>query len=67
MVTATDTTEYRIDGAFSLEDVLALLAEGPRSEYTIKALFHPAVKLHVGLNHVGYLPEFITVAEGQDP
>lgn len=26
-----------------------------------------AVKLHVGLNHAGYLPEFVTVTEGKDP
>jgi len=25
-----------------------------------------AIKLHVGLNHAGYLPEFITVTEGKD-
>ena len=25
-----------------------------------------AVKLHVGLNHAGYLPEFVTVTEGKD-
>jgi hypothetical protein len=25
-----------------------------------------AVKLHVGLNHCGYLPEFVTVTEGKD-
>ncbi|MBL3591673.1 MAG: IS4 family transposase [gamma proteobacterium endosymbiont of Lamellibrachia anaximandri] len=25
-----------------------------------------AVKLHVGLNHEGYLPEFVTVTEGKD-
>jgi len=24
-----------------------------------------AVKLHVGLNHAGYLPEFVTVTEGK--
>ena len=23
-----------------------------------------AVKLHVGLNHAGYLPEFVTLTEG---
>ena len=25
-----------------------------------------AIKLHVGLNHAGYLPEFVTVTEGKD-
>ena len=25
-----------------------------------------AVKLHVGLNHAGYLPEFVTITEGKD-
>ncbi|MGV0033893.1 MAG: transposase [Candidatus Azotimanducaceae bacterium WSBS_2022_MAG_OTU7] len=25
-----------------------------------------AVKLHVGLNHAGYLPEFVTVTDGKD-
>ena len=25
-----------------------------------------AVKLHVGLNHDGYLPEFVTITEGKD-
>ena len=25
-----------------------------------------AIKLHVGLNHSGYLPEFVTVTEGKD-
>ena len=24
-----------------------------------------AVKLHVGLNHAGYLPEFVTITEGK--
>jgi putative transposase len=24
-----------------------------------------AIKLHVGLNHAGYLPEFVTVTEGK--
>ncbi len=26
-----------------------------------------AIKLHVGLNHAGYLPEFVTVTEGKKP
>ncbi len=25
-----------------------------------------AIKLHVGLNHAGYLPEFVTITEGKD-
>ena len=25
-----------------------------------------AIKLHVGLNHAGYLPEFVTITEGRD-
>ena len=25
-----------------------------------------AVKIHVGLNHAGYLPEFVTVTEGKN-
>ncbi len=25
-----------------------------------------AIKLHVGLNHAGYLPEFVTVTEGKN-